>query len=319
MKAGFSLLEVTISVMLAAIIATVLYASFFQTQKTVKRSNVAIDIHTALIACYNQFEKDISSAFIPYGAASLIEEDKKKETEPAKRRGEEDKQIQEAKEPIEHIFYTEKGESNVTLLTWLTTNTLPGYGNTTPRAIRVVYKLKPIHGQQQLFALTRQESTNYSLKSFEALSSAPRAYDILTNIENLTFKVWIEEASEQEVANKENKESKQVKKTDQKKEYVKLTSWGAQDQLKKFKKYLPAFLELNGKVREDNSQRTYEFTWIFKLYCYDYQSVKPVKSEKEKPEMQTSKPGEDSNKLKADQAKAGAELKSFTNMAGLRP
>jgi prepilin-type N-terminal cleavage/methylation domain-containing protein len=284
-KPGFSLLEVLIAVMLAAVISMALYSSFFQTQKTVQRANAAIDIHTELIAFYNQLEKDMSTAYVPLGAPPFdkkAQEKKKhdKKTEEQSKQTEPEKKPEDTPpiEPVEQIFYTEQKDQNSFLMTWITTNSLQSYGVTLPRAMRVVYRLIPSKQNPELFTLARQESSNFSLKSFDSLTSAPRSYDILDRIQKLSLKFWIEEpAPEQE-------ETKKQKKSPSKKEYVAVSpSWGSLDQIERYKKYLPAFVEVAGTVFDAQMKRAHEFAWLFKIYAYEAQSLPlPEASSKEK-------------------------------------
>lgn len=65
MKTGFVLLEVLIAIVLASIVGAALFSSLYQTNRSAETIDNLINIHSKIALAAQQFERDLSGAFIP--------------------------------------------------------------------------------------------------------------------------------------------------------------------------------------------------------------------------------------------------------------
>ncbi len=300
MKPGFTLIELSIGILLSGIIATVLYNSFFITHRIVDIADnfIQTDFRAAIIS--NQFEKDLDGALIP------IQPDLTKTATPAKTTtqpaAKEAAQAPPPK-PIEHIFYsTNNAEGSLEMLTFLTNNPVKIYekaknAKAKPRFVRVVYRLIPQQVPQQgkeqkSYTLLRQESNELELKAFDLKSAKPiRAYELATNIKNMkieySFPVQKEQAQQPAkaptpptIATPEKKESKEEK---PKPEFKTVYSWDVESQkAPKEQPKTPQFVTVSLELWNNQQQQEKSFTFNYEIPTF-LALMQPAQAQKATP------------------------------------
>lgn len=209
MKSGFTLIELSIGLLLSGIIATALYNGFFVTNRVVDIADnfIVADFRSALVE--NQLGKDLEGAFVPEESelskttTTQKETTEKKENKTIKTK---ETTVLEEKtiKPLEKVFYSSNGpEDSLRVLTFITNNPVKVYEKATnvkpkPRIVRVVYRLTPQENNPKSFSLIRQESSDLEFKAFEPNSAKPiRGYELASGIKNIkieyTFPVQKEE------------------------------------------------------------------------------------------------------------------------------
>lgn len=289
MKPGFSLLEISIVLMISAIMSLSLYQILKQTKKGVLVINEIIDTNIPLTALYNQLEKDITGAFIPKSTEefyikkesksidNLTENKENKNSKEALKGipGQEPEKT-ETKENrskhIEKIFFV--GYKNQELFwSFITTNSIARLGIdqakkvvTEPKAsiARVAYSLKKDPNKEGLFNLFYKYSIdnledNLDLETIQADSFEP-SYKIVSNIKkfDLAFTVYnLVEVTEKDVEkNKEKSKAEPIKE-----------NWEESSIFDKYKALIPAYVAIMGSV-QDSEGAEHDFRYDFEVYGY---------------------------------------------------
>ena len=152
MKSGFSVIAVLISMMLGTVLMTTvfsIYNSISRTNQFVQRISHE-DLRETIIV--ERLQKDF------LGIASLSNGDA--QNDEANAQGSSGKSDDfEGK-----FFYSVNQGESLDFLTFITTSSLPTYGETPPRFIRVVYRVESDPAREGLFRFMRKEVLNVSDK-----------------------------------------------------------------------------------------------------------------------------------------------------------
>jgi type II secretory pathway component PulJ len=165
--AGFSLIEVLLATLLAAILGIILFTAYNQVHRITRSIDDYVDVYSKEALLQNLLSRDISGAFIPI-------------------------QAQAKEKPLEQIFVYEP-EAEATRFksfTFITNNPTVVYGSAKPRVARVRYTLKEEKNMQATvssYTLIRQESDSLNLNEFTKEGSAIRSYEVVTGIKKITF------------------------------------------------------------------------------------------------------------------------------------
>jgi len=263
MKSGAILLEVLIASAVAAILATILFSAFYQTNRSLGIADDFINIYAQAAVIHKQLEQDISGAMIPF---ELPKESFDKKENKIK--------------PLSKIFYSINKNKNLDLLTFITNNPLRIYwgeqaGKPKPHLVRVVYRLKKEKGGPA-FSLTRQESDNLYFEKFNTNAQKPiKAYELAKNIKELSLNYTAE-------ITKESKEKKKEK------EYKVFTQWDQEQKEDKEQKekirLVPYKVEVKLVLWDDQYKQDHEFIFIIPIIP----DVEPLKTKES--QQQTPKP-----------------------------
>lgn len=295
MKSGFSLLEISIVLMISAIMSLSLYKILKQTKRGVLVINDIIDTNIPLAALYNQLEKDVTGAFIPKSTEDFYRK-KAQESSANDKNGTKnnDKNSKEAlknidrptsegsnKEKldvetkdnspkhIEKIFFVDYKNQEM-LWSFITTNSIARLGIdqakkvvTEPKAsiARVAYQLKKDPTQEGLFNLFYKYSLdNLELEPIQA-DNFEASYKLLSNIKkfDLSFTVYkLVEVTEKDLLEK--------KKATSKAEPIK-ENWEESSIFEKYKALIPAYVSIIGSV-QDRDGAEHDFRYDFQVYGY---------------------------------------------------
>ncbi len=162
MKAGFSLIEIIVATLLSAMLATVLFNAFYQSNRSLVLVDEYTEIDTNQVVVLHQFEQDLAATlWLPIEKKEEAKKGDNKQQMPAVG----DAQKKEVKKITKNFFSSNKSNQLV-LLTFLTLNPRALY-NGKPRLVRVVYRLAPHKEYKDVFVLTRQESADLDFELFE--------------------------------------------------------------------------------------------------------------------------------------------------------
>lgn len=308
MKSGFTLIELVVSLAIAAMVGTMLTALLSQTatyQGVVERKT---SIYTRAAIILHQFEQDIMGACIPI-QNSMHKEDEKK--------GQAQKPPQEVApqaptpqgaskkepvKPVEHVFYVQQAKEAFKLFTCITSNPLQVYwskqvGKPKPRIARVVYTLASDEQNKNSFLLMRQEDGDLDLKAYTIKENAGiRAYEVIDGVKSVSlqfsvFKYQEEQKKEKDTNAKQSTEPRQRKienhvtwdwpieqKESEKKESDKESE----------KNPLPHFVTLTIELWDELYERSDEFVYTIPVL------VDATPEEKEKPQQKPEQAPRDS-------------------------
>lgn len=187
MKAGFTLIELIISLAITAILGIALNAFLSQSMRTQAGLGRLIQEHTRAVIAFHQFERDIMGTCMP------VQNVQKKQEAPKQPGQQEPPSKTEPIKPVEHVFYIQQSKENLKLFTIITSNPLPVYwskqlGKPKANIARVVYTLVPDEFNKEAFILMRQEDENLNLKAYTAKGDAAiRPYELINGIKSIKF------------------------------------------------------------------------------------------------------------------------------------
>lgn len=263
-KFGFTLIELIISMAISSMMIIILFTSFFQVNKTVQSVDTMISIDSRAVVLQNQFEMDISGAFVPD-----ITEIKEKKTEPltktTKEKAAAEKEIAEKKEQeqkpkkLEKAFYSINQNKILKELTFITCNPLQIYGQTKPRMARVTYRLKEDKQIKGSYSLFRQESAQIIYGAEKNVIE----YEVVNNIKELLISYFI-------IPDEKGKEAKPV------------NEWKSDESKKQEKETTPKIPQyVTVKVNFwDNDRHLKDQLFEFKYMIYSFIAPKPKPEQK---------------------------------------
>ena len=195
MKAGFTLIELVLAFAFSSILLTLLFTSFNQINRTVVTTEDLIEMNTRLNLFQNQFQKDISGAFVPVqGLPEKKEEAPKNDIEQKKEKPPTPtKDKKEKPKPLKEVFYSANKSDQLNELTFISNNPVRVYEyakNTPPkpRIVRVVYRLIADKDKKGSYKLMRQEGTQLDFASYKPNASKPiRAFELVENIKSFNI------------------------------------------------------------------------------------------------------------------------------------
>lgn len=278
MKSGFTLIELSIGILLSGIIITVLYNSFFITHRIVDIADnfIQTDFRAAIIS--NQLEKDLDSVLIPLPPDVSKTGTQQKTANPTGKK--EEVAPEKQPKPIEHVFYsTNNPEGGLEILTFLTNNPVKVYekaknAKAKPRFVRVVYRLVAQQAKEhKSYTLLRQESNELELKAFDLLAAKPiRAYELATNIKNVTieymFPVQKKQAQQPAKATPTAATSKEKKTKSEKPkpEFKTVNVWDIESQkTPQEQPKIPQFITVSLELWNNQHQQEYKFTFKYEI------------------------------------------------------
>ena len=272
---GFTLIELVIALFLSTLLAGVLYAALAATLRTVKRLEQRADEIAQTVPLYNQLEKDISAAFVPFiqkEESSQLPTQSQNQPQQAPQKIEVD---QKKEEHPKKWFVATSGESGMQELTFITTTTLRGYDQITPHCVRVIYRVE--NRSAGLFALTRQEFVGAQLiETFEKnREKGSRVYDLIGSIMELKVTFFAK---------------KEEKNKEQKIEYETFATWNSDEREKSQKSLIPDFVEFEGKIKDQkqDSVRTFVYRFACIVPAIYEKTQEPQKQTKEAPQKQNA-------------------------------
>lgn len=246
---GFTLIELTITLMITSMMVVMLYQVYAQSNDVIRRIRSFLLYTETLPLAYRQLEADIAGSFVPQQGYPETTEQMVTGTPVGQPQKSQEKQ-QEKPAKIQEVFYTQYEKDNLVLLSFITTNPMIAYGEITPRVVRVTYRLDKI-ADSDLFKLMRSESSDLV---FDKEKIKKDGAEIMTDIRKLSGKFF---ALPQE--------SKEKEKKAETKEYRSFNRWSKEEQ-KKTKRIIPDFVEISGSLVIDTRlERERAFRWEYSI------------------------------------------------------
>lgn len=197
---GFSLIEIVLATMIAAMLGVILFSAYSQSNKIARSIDDFVDVYSKEALLQYQFARDLSGAFIP-------------------------DQAYDQEKPLQQIFVSNQQDKQLKSLTFITNNPMAVYSSAKPRIARVMYRLqeeKNMPAGIVSYSLMRQESSNLDINEFIGQDKKVREYEVADGIKQIQFsfsrKVKKEDAIEVETKDnwrsetEENKEKKENQK-----------------------------------------------------------------------------------------------------------
>lgn len=269
-KKAFSLLEVLIALFIGAMIMSQLLEGMRQAAFYLKRGIECSTIDRTVAFLFNQLERDLTAAFIPYTYEK--EKDKKKEGD---KKDDEKKFRSLYKFPFLARIDEEamlrrvggKKREQFSLLSFITTTPLELYIEKKPRVLRVGYYLKSIVSRNpaipQTYTLIRKETLDCSNERFQVNESAQKEnkkkiteYILAENIKALSLQFSTPKP-------KDPKRDKE-KKLSQEEKTITSYAWG---ETEKTKELLPKLVEVYCELWNPTYTRTSVFTCSFPIFA----------------------------------------------------
>jgi prepilin-type N-terminal cleavage/methylation domain-containing protein len=217
MKAGFTLIELMVSLIIASILSVSLTLFLSQTSAYQASVEDRASVHTRASIALHQMEKDITGARVPIENV-IAEQEKnaaKKKQAPAtpEKNPQEKNQKPEAApggakkeepvKPVARVFYAEQKEDNLILFTCVTSNPLKVYwsksvGAPKPAIARVVYRLKPDPEHPDSFILMWQEGADLDVAAYDQKAAkSVRSYEVIDGIKSCSMRFMLVELDDE--------------------------------------------------------------------------------------------------------------------------
>lgn len=313
--AGFTLIEITIALLISSMLTLLLYQSFSQAQRSARNSSSVLDAVVMMPIVYNQLEKDFSTIFVPERVFKDLEEKSKKKDGSPQAGMQAAPQVNGAdtdkkkKEPFKDIFVGAVKEKKLELMSFISTHSLALYDTVVPHAVRVVYRLVPLIDNPTLFSLVRQETTKLDMPLAKFKEDKVREYDLMRGVKDFKVEFLVpEKEKESDFAKAEfilskvegtdresdiGKEQKKEKKPKTPPKYITLETWAAEgaEGDKKTEYLIPAYINVSGVFVDPITERDYPFEWKFSVPVFDDVALR-VKKAQAKKQDKAAQPGQ---------------------------
>lgn len=284
---GFILMEVLLSLVIAPVLAMLLFQSLGSMGKTYQKIFSVSTVQRRFTLIQQQFERDLSGIIAP--KVSLEDErkpddkkddsknDEKDEGKKAEVKTDKDQKKKKKVYRVPHVFFSKNDtKGNCMQLTCLTTNPVTVYGQQTPRLVRVVYSLEPDPEHEGLFLLARQQSDILDFKEFSKQDGkAIRKFTIADSIEKLKISFLIPKESEKESKSKEKEDKKLSDKEKKKKlkevrEFKTVIDWpyieDEEEEKKSKRPSFPTFMKIEMTLVDEQKRPSDFLIWYAPLY-----------------------------------------------------
>ncbi len=186
---GFTLLELVISIAIAAIISLSLTMLLNQSYASQTKLESLTQLNERATLFFTQLERDLMGATIPIENILALEAEQEKKSKnkkddaaqaPKKENGEKNNQTaaqdskkeEPAYKPFDRVFYYNRGAQNRFFFSWVTRNPLQlhwgsSVGAARPRIARVMYRLEQDATDKTLFKLIRSEGLDLTYAPYE--------------------------------------------------------------------------------------------------------------------------------------------------------
>lgn len=201
MKPGYSLIELTIGILLASMLAISLFQSVKNSTHTVELADDIMDLDVRVSNFHHQFERDTIGIFMPMFAVEAPKDIQKNEKAgqlpeqgaTALNSNPKNTEAKPQKAPDKLFYSVNNDTGQVSEFTFITSNPLRVYekaANVTvkPRMVRVMYRLMVDPKDETLFTLVRQETDELDIQAVDPKAAKPvRGYTLLNNIKKMSL------------------------------------------------------------------------------------------------------------------------------------
>jgi len=246
MKRGSILLELLVASAISTFVGGIVFNLFYQTNKALNSINRVATIDTSALILQSLLQRDLNGIFVPFERKEKKQTGDKKapkgkesvasKTSSDKTNKKEEKKKEYELVPIKKGFYSVNKEGNLHILSFITRNPLPSYGQIKSRAARVIYTVK-LNAQatkefgKNSYTLFRKESTRNLY--FDVVEKAGGKsiinYEVVNNIKSITaeyvFSVKEAKQEQEEKAKGEESQEQGQEKEDHTIEYKRFKDW----------------------------------------------------------------------------------------------
>ncbi len=301
-KSGFSFIEISIVILISSLIFLSLYQMVNYASNSVRQINNTINRDAPIIPFYNQLELDITGMFVPQSTAAFYSDkfkpkkvdnrsnsnsdnktdnklDNKSDVQNQDTKNSENKE-KEDKKVIKDIFYIKITDSGDLVLSFITTagiKTLESDGSLKPSSFmyRVAYILQKDPKRPNTHKIIYRCDSDTQLLDVKNIldSKFQPSYELISGIKNLKIKFTVYEFVEVESDDKDNKDNKAKVSAKKESKNIVLSEWSEEENFKKYKALIPAYLSLEGvfiqpNMRKNNKEIEYAFNFEFKVPSY---------------------------------------------------
>lgn len=260
---GFTLFELMISMLLTTILMTAAFAIYNQVQKSSQLIEHMTNYDTKVAIFQDRLATDLAGITPLWFSADDYEKIKARSISPDKQSTKKkfNDQVTENK-----FFYAEVDQNKrFNFFTFATVNAMQMYGSNNQRFVRVVYKLVPKPGKENIFKLMRKEEESFSAE-FESASiiKSGTFYTILDNLKLCNFEYGFIDQPK----NNQNKKQQPDKPSG----FKWLTDWGVvieKTKTNEYKPALPEFIKVTIKF-VDPFEKSHEYI------CHITNPVNPI-------------------------------------------
>jgi hypothetical protein len=287
-KQGFSIIELVLAILMAAVISLSLFQLLTSTRKSVKRITDVIEVDLPFMAFYSQLERDILGMFAPRSSVALFAEKLEKEAKEAKggkgkkeeegqeKKGKEEQKPRGGPKVISPVFSL-GGKGDSFFLSFITTGAIvvldkDGKLVPAPSTRRVAFVIEKDPQRQGVLRLMyRFSTTELSADALKKPNFSP-SYELISGIKQLEIECTLiefvgEEKEKKKAAPQEDKKGGGM---------TVIKEWNESEIFQKYKSLIPAYVRLRGSLA-DLSGREYPFDFLFKIPAYN-----PYKPKKQK-------------------------------------
>lgn len=283
---GFILMEVLLSLVIAPMMALLLFQSIGSMSKTYQKLFSVSRVQRRFTLVQQQFERDLSGVIAP--KMSLEDERKpdEKEKNDLEKERDEDKKAEVKTEKdnqkekvyrVPHVFFSKNDtKGNCVQLTCLTTNPVAVYGQQIPRLVRIVYSLDPDPEHEGLFLLARQQSDILDFKEFlKEDGKTIRKFTISDGIEKLKVSFLVPKKPDKESGllteeDKKLSDKEKKKKIKAVREFKTLADWpyieDEKEEQKSERPSFPTFIKVEITLIDEQKQSSDFLVWYAPLY-----------------------------------------------------
>ncbi len=203
---GFSVLELVMVMAVSTIIMTSLFEIYNQVTRNAQKIEQSLVIDADIVTLENRLYKDFLGISAMWFTQADLERDRMKKN---KQLQEGALQSPESEKKSSRYFYSINKQTNLDVMTFVTTNGLQSFDTTRDRFVRVVYKLEPDVRYDGKFRLMRKEIIPVTEVIDDKILQSGKFYELAGNISSLetTFYYIDQEAikKEQSIESDKNK------------------------------------------------------------------------------------------------------------------
>lgn len=289
-RSGFTLLELLVSLVISSFILLALSQAYRSAMSFLSKSRSSMVLNRKVCLLFNQIERDLSTAFIPFLEPEIVPATDAK-SDPRKQQSEKKPAdtTKDEREQLKDFFLGVHGETMSAAfvyndhplkpferLTFISTNPLLVYGTTASRLVRIAYEIRKekfARGfEQESFQLIRKEgrdlkNAKMKISEFDYAEREKHSIDEQVMIEGVkAFYV-------QYIAYKEEKTKNQSENEVKKYEEIRLNTWGDKEISQGV---VPAAVECTLVLWNQNY--TAEHVYHMMVPIFSYPTEKPQKT-----------------------------------------
>lgn len=267
-RPGFTILEITVVMLVGSIMITSLYIFFSGLSGQGRYGQAMMQFVEQSATAEKQLTEDIGAVFVPEETIKKMAQAVKKSGEKAKggEKKEEKKQI--------YPFVCSIKNKQFDYLAFISTHQLPRYQRRKPFPVFIVYHFEPDTLRKDIFHLVRYETDDFDMTPEQVIKKGT-GFRLISNISSLgiTFTIPVTKKEGEQKANPEP-----------------LKSWDAPEIFKEHKTLIPLLVQFEGELNIERGTLQKQFIFVCPVYTFDDQ-ISQIKTElKKEPQAPQEQP-----------------------------